>query len=203
MRKSISERFWAKVRKTDGCWLWTAARSSTGYGVFAIAKSGCSAHRVIYELLHGPVPADMEIDHLCGQRLCVNPAHLEAVSRSINKRRSRNRDETKCKRGHPRATGGSCKTCRDAFARAFYYQKTIEWALANPTPTPSQRRERLVAALRMLAAKLGHTPALKEINRSGYAHNTFVKYFGSISGAQIAAGLTPNKVGHRAMALAS
>lgn len=81
---TVVERFWAKVDKTETCWLWTAATSEyNGYGYFKAGKS-VLAHRFAYELVHGTIPDDQEIDHRCGVRLCVNPAHLRAVTRKQN-----------------------------------------------------------------------------------------------------------------------
>jgi hypothetical protein len=78
-----AERFWAKVEKTDGCWLWRGSRNGRGYGTYCNQP----AHRIAYELEHGPALRVLEIDHLCMVRHCVNPRHLEAVSKSENGRR--------------------------------------------------------------------------------------------------------------------
>lgn len=84
--KSLQERFWAKVEKTATCWIWTG---STTYGYGAISIGGRAgrphaAHRVSYEMANGPIPAGMDIDHKCHNRVCVNPGHLHAVSRKAN-----------------------------------------------------------------------------------------------------------------------
>jgi hypothetical protein len=105
----VEARFWAKVEKrVDGCWVWTAKITSHGYGEFWIDGRGRGAHRVAYELVIGPIPEGLEIDHLCRVRNCVNPAHLEAVTASENikrtfvrGRRHHNRDATHCRLGHP------------------------------------------------------------------------------------------------------
>lgn len=101
-QRTASARFWPKVNKTDTCWLWTAARTPDGYGSFDKRV----AHRWAYENCVGPVPDCLELDHLCRVRHCVNPAHLEAVTRCENQRRSpvsaggRNAAKTHCPRGH-------------------------------------------------------------------------------------------------------
>jgi hypothetical protein len=118
-------RFWKKVDKTKGCWLWTGATNSDGYGKITIQpRTGIPAHRVAYELFVGPIPAGLQIDHLCRVRNCVNPAHLEPVTPAENMARSV-AARTTCKRGHEftaentysrrNAKGGisrTCKTCR-------------------------------------------------------------------------------------------
>lgn len=79
-----AERFWSKVDTSGICWEWTAARSD-GYGQF---KSGpgepAGAHRWAYQYLVGPIPVGVQLDHLCRNRACVNPDHLEPVSQREN-----------------------------------------------------------------------------------------------------------------------
>lgn len=122
-RRPLEERFWAKVNKTDSCWLWTAALRS-GYGVIGVGgarkKGGriLYAHRISYELNVGPIPEGLHIDHLCHgwdenclggecvHRRCVNPNHLEPVTKRVNDERGRslwaiNARKTHCPRGHP------------------------------------------------------------------------------------------------------
>lgn len=68
-----------------GCWLWTAAMSSNGYG----SLNGISSHRFVWTQLVGPVPDGMDLDHKCRTRLCCNPEHLEVVTRRTNLRRGK------------------------------------------------------------------------------------------------------------------
>lgn len=83
--KSPQQRFWAKVDKTDTCWLWTAATNGLGYGVFALDGKMVGAHRLALEWQRGcPIPSDMVVDHRCRVTLCVNPEHLQAVTVSQN-----------------------------------------------------------------------------------------------------------------------
>lgn len=78
------ERFWSKVEKTDGCWLWKGATAGPGYGRFRLDGVLRYAHRFSYEISVGPIPKGLEMDHLCRTKNCVNPSHLQAVTHQIN-----------------------------------------------------------------------------------------------------------------------
>ena len=78
------QRFWRKVKKTDTCWLWTGTLSNLGYGQFYPSGKPMLAHRYSFEHFKGPVPEDLELDHLCSTRNCVNPEHLEPVTHQEN-----------------------------------------------------------------------------------------------------------------------
>ena len=76
-----ADRFWAKVDKTDECWVWKAHRNK-GYGQFSMggrAGGMRAAHRISYEWANGPIPPGKSVDHRCHNRACVNPAHLRLV----------------------------------------------------------------------------------------------------------------------------
>ena len=99
---------WAKVQpQPNGCWLWTGAtRGTLGYGTRSLHGRMVLVHRAAYEVLIGPVPKGLELDHLCRQPRCLNPAHLEPVTRRENSRRGDptpltiNGAKTHCIRGH-------------------------------------------------------------------------------------------------------
>lgn len=78
-----------RVHPTTGCWEWAGARATNGYGIVGIprTRSTTQAHRFYFAQVNRPIPAGMDLDHLCRNRGCVNPAHLEVVTRTINARR--------------------------------------------------------------------------------------------------------------------
>ena len=87
----VEERFWSKVYKSDGCWIWLAFVSPDGYGRFGLNGKTEYAHRVAFFLTYGRWPAP-ETDHTCRTLECVRPEHLEEVTKSGNALR---REETK------------------------------------------------------------------------------------------------------------
>jgi hypothetical protein len=146
---TTADYFWEKVRKADRfdpdtCWLWTAPPDSNGYGRLKVAVRMVRAHIFAYELLVGPVPDGLELDHLCHgrdksckggstciHRRCVNPGHLEAVTHRTNVLRgvspvARCAVKTHCPAGHAyspentRLYRGSryCRACRRAWDAA-------------------------------------------------------------------------------------
>ncbi len=120
--------FFSKIElEESGCWLWRAAKNTDCYGVFF----GISAHRASHLWFVGPIPDGWQVDHLCRHRWCVNPAHLEAVTRSENVLRA-NAAVGFCKHGHPwtpenvrlwKTNGGrrtaQCAACSRVRSRAY------------------------------------------------------------------------------------
>lgn len=94
------------AEQPDGCWSWTGRRHTGGYGQIKVFGRLVLAHRLAYEAWVGPIPDGFDVDHTCLNRLCINPAHLEAVTRQENVLRGRgptavNARKTHCLRGHP------------------------------------------------------------------------------------------------------
>lgn len=105
MRPTLEERFFSKVRQQGDCWSFTSV-GAEGYGQFHVNRLPKLAHRWAYEYLVGPIPEGLHLDHLCRNRACVNPAHLDPVPRAVNIRRgisfaAENAAKTHCLRGHP------------------------------------------------------------------------------------------------------
>lgn len=141
--RPASERFWAFVipEPMSGCWIWLGARSD-GWGMFrpiSAQRGGAmvQAHRWAYEHFVGSVPSDLEIDHVCRNRSCVNPAHLEAVTHVVNVRRgaagAHMSARTHCPAGHQYSeantyqhpqNGRQCRVCNNRKQRAARAKKS-------------------------------------------------------------------------------
>lgn len=144
--RTLKQRFWEKVDKngTVGdrpklgrCWVWTAARFSTGYGCIGHEGKTKHAHRVSWFLEHGVWP-EGQINHLCRNRACVRPSHLEDVTCKSNLLDSpktlarKNADKTHCPQGHPYDEENtyvtprglrSCRACNRARCLARYHAR--------------------------------------------------------------------------------
>lgn len=117
MQVSDLERFVAKVEFTDTCWLWSGGVSSNGYSAFWYEGTTIGGHT----FLQGRAPEGLEWDHLCRNRTCVYPEHLEAVTQTENNKRRR---KTHCVKGHPydsvlSSGRQACKTCHRHWTKEY------------------------------------------------------------------------------------
>ena len=131
------ERFWPKVHKTESCWLWTGC-TVEGYGRFNLNGEAVPAHLMAYRELVGPIPAGLQIDHLCRNRGCVNPEHMEPVTSRVNVLRGEAFSaikfrQTHCIHGHAfspantriNGTRRRCRACSNARRKA-YRQRNVK-----------------------------------------------------------------------------
>jgi HNH endonuclease len=134
----LLDRLIARIDAEGPCWEWTGAiSSSTGYGAIGRGRRGegsVTTHQAMWEQLIGPVPDGLELDHLCRNRSCCNPDHLQPVTRIVNvargARRPGYRDHiTRCSRGHAYDGRGGrqrrCSTCHREDAAASNARKRV------------------------------------------------------------------------------
>lgn len=142
--RPAEERFWEKVDQDgpNGCWIWTGTKNEQGYGRFALfcrPTRQVRAYRYSYELLVGPIPEGLELDHLCRNRGCVNPDHLEPVTHRENTLRGfnpagMNARKTHCIHGHEftekntihtKRGGRHCRACKNRDAREYRRRQRV------------------------------------------------------------------------------
>jgi hypothetical protein len=135
--RTVEDRFWAKVdrRGNDECWEWTGHFSASGYGFFQNAKRGKTrpAHRIAYELHFGiTVAAELQVDHRCRNRRCVNVNHLQLVSNKENQEnRGLSKNNTSGYRGvswHRRNQKWQASICHNGQTHYLGYFDTVESA---------------------------------------------------------------------------
>jgi hypothetical protein len=152
MKKSTKMRFYEKVHVSPdaGCLVWTSAHNGVGYGRLRVDGRYVYAHRFAYELLAGPIPNGLTIDHLCRNPGCVNVDHLEPVTMRENILRSegvsaRQARQTHCTSGHPLsgdnlyttpAGGRRCRACRRDRLAEFRYRRRTRRVAAQGSAGP-------------------------------------------------------------------
>ena len=135
-RRDPVDRITDRVDMSGECWVWTAYLNHAGYGQMALDGVRHPAHRAVYMVLVGPIPEGLDLDHLCRNRACVNPDHLEPVTRSVNLSRGvgsgpRAALVTHCPAGHPYSPqntylskrGRNCRACHRISNREYARRK--------------------------------------------------------------------------------
>lgn len=132
-----------RVNPKTGCWEWQRYRDANGYGKVGRDYKVYLAHRVSYEIFIGKIPKRLDLDHLCRNTCCINPAHLEAVTRSVNLKRgvggaiarARQRAKKHCPQGHPykgynlilyNGDWRACRACLNERGRRWYRRKVAK-----------------------------------------------------------------------------
>lgn len=145
LTRNAATDFWAKVNKTETCWLWTGRTDPNGYATLMVAGVRIGVHRYAYQLMVGPIPAGHQLDHIChdpdhcsakgrdcAHRRCVNPAHLRPATPRENTLRSRsiqslNAAKTHCGSGHEFTLENTYRWHGDRYCRECARQHTRAW----------------------------------------------------------------------------
>jgi hypothetical protein len=145
LEKLLGERvtlFCLKFTTSDGCWQWHAGKSAAGYGMFNDGNGMKYAHRLMWVAAHGAIPSNLVIDHLCRNRGCVNPSHMELVTRGENVLRgvgasALHARKTNCPQGHPYSEENTYvrkdrkgRMCQQCFRDKYQHSKGLQYEKA-------------------------------------------------------------------------
>ncbi len=149
-RMSLADRFWSKVERLgpDECWVWRSPLNRGGYGHFQLDGKTQSAHRVLFRVLGQDIPDGLQVDHICRNRACVNPAHLRFVTPAVNARENSisfaaiNIQKEARPYGHPysgenlirRGNGRWCRACARAEVQRRVRRRFETGLVLHPKP---------------------------------------------------------------------
>lgn len=129
----VIDRIFTRIEETSyshitgSCWSWTGAKAQ-GYGRISVNNKLHQVHRIVYEWYYNKILGDLHIDHLCMNRSCCNPLHLEAVTQKVNNSFNRQRKQSKwlkCLKGHrvdtlqSRTSSGKCRECKNIINKKY------------------------------------------------------------------------------------
>lgn len=132
-------KFWSRVARGEDCWTWTGSKTTGGYGNLRWRGGYEYAHRLAYKLAVGPIPEGLHLDHLCRNRSCCNPEHLEPVTQAENTRRGLASYEIRrtCKHGHDISDPGNVYTNPNGHRHCRVCAAAAEAARRKPDFPPS------------------------------------------------------------------
>jgi hypothetical protein len=153
MNYKENNRFWSKVEVTESCWVWRGVKTTHGYGAFGLNYKIYRAHKISYELINGKIMCGLVLDHLCRNKLCVNPDHLEPVTVRENTMRgvgvtAKNAKKKYCKNNHPLFGDNSyvssgARRCRKCINSYYLKLKTDNYEVLKRYKRDKQREYRL------------------------------------------------------------
>lgn len=174
--QKVIDRFWSRVypEPMSGCWLWGGALSGTGYGQFYYrhpihGKTWRSTHRVAYTLAVGPIPTNLTLDHLCRNRACVNPDHLEPVTHKTNIKRAgvngaaATHSQKSC---CPRCSGPFIDTGKQRICKPCNHAYKLEWQRRKLATDPGYAARRREGNRNRMNAKYRNDPKYAEGRRA-------------------------------------